>query len=112
MLDVARLGCCRPPAAPLQQSSLAAAGQLGSRRPAQPRIVPGQVASRGGSDSEQSFSQYSEPSPAFTIKTLLLIINRHFNMVSSPEIIIFVLRPKDSQREAATMRSFKDVEIE
>ena len=35
-------------------------------------------------------------------------------MVSSPEIIIFVLRPKDSQREAATMRmrSFKDVEIE
>ena len=28
-------------------------------------------------------------------------------MVSPPEIMISVLRPKDSQREAATMRSFK-----
>ena len=52
---------------------------------------------------------------AFTIKQdtdYLLIINRHFNMVSPPEIMISVLRPEDSQREAATMRSFKDVEIE
>ena len=56
-------------------------------------------------ESYVSYSFYNQA------RHLLLIINRHFNMVSPPEIMISVLRPEDSQREAATMRSFKDVEI-